>query len=368
MNAARGPGWCWLALLVVGCGGDPEPAPAVAAQPADTTAAQTGPPQPKTRDVVVVRSRFPKAIMELQPGDVVDVRLTRGGRARGRVEALKPEQLALASEGTSVITRLTPEEVAEVRLLHRPPPLVFDVSEQPRDERESWLPRFAGGVALQSVPEDLWKGRYGGNTPLTLTKPVELATWEVTGRMGQRTLLTAAKSAHLEPLDQLKLVAGLAAAERKGQAAGADLGTAQVWLHRRGAVVTRLLTTVGLPVEALDPESLRRLQAQEPSTFIAMHPGTPPEVLKLARAPARDIQGWQARLTAIPDRAGVRRLRAQRSPDLPAVEAELRRVYQQMGAASALELGRPLVVELVLPGVQEGQLRLGSWSRELGLD
>lgn len=361
------------AALVVcglsGCGGDPEPAPAQESPPTQPT--EPAPASaPRARDVVVTgKARFPEAVMELRPGDLVEVSLAKGGRARGRVEALKPEQLALASEGTSVITRLTPPEVSHVRLVHRPPPLDFlDGSEQPRSPRESWSPRFAGRMALEGVPEDHWRERFADNIPLVVSTAATLSTWNPTGRMGDRVLLSPAGDFPLAPNDQLKLVACQPASERKGNVGGADLGTAQVWLHRRGRDVTRLVTTVGLPVEVVEAEGLARLLERDPGTFLAQHPGTPPEVLLISRSPSKELTRWQERLEALPDRAGMRRLRAQRPSEVASAEAQVRRVYAQLGAEAAAELGRPLTILLVRPIVQERRLALGAWSRELGLE
>lgn len=356
-------------LASAGCGGDPQPAPEER-PPTATAETPATPTPPPTRDVVITgKPKFPAAVMELQPGDLIEATLTKGGRARGRVEALKPEIMTLAAEGTSVLTRLTPPEVEQVRLVYRPPPLTFlDGSEQPRDLRESWLPRFAGRAALDGVPEDQWRERFKDNIPLVVKAALELPVWTATGRMGDKVLLSQAPACALAPQDQLKLVATMSAAARKGQIAGADLGRAQVWLHKRGLTVTRLITTQGLPTAVVEREQLDRLLEKDPGTFLASHPGTPPDVIKIARSPAQALLAWKKRLESLPDRAGMRRLRAQQPKQVEAAERDVRQVFAQLGAEAAAELGRPLVIELVLPQVQDGQLLIVSWSRELGLD
>lgn len=355
-------------MLLLGCG-EPEPSP----QPAPAPTVEQAPPapaEPPVRDVVVGRGRFPAEVMQLQPGDMVEVNLTKGGRARGRVEALKPDQLALATEGTAVITRLAPPDVATVRLVHRPQAIEYlDGSERPKDERESWLPRFAGHLALEGDPDAMWTGRFAKSYPVIVNVDHELPqVFTPTGRMGQKVLLTPAGPFALEPNDQLKLVAQIPAAERKGQLAGKELGLAQVWLHRRGDLVGRIVTTEGLPIGPLDPETLNRLKEGEPSTLVVAHPGKPREVVRVVRAGLPSIKEWRTRLEKVPDRPGMRRLRAQRAPELPAAEKELRTIAKQWGAEGGVALGRPLVFELIYPSVVDGKLQLVTWTRELGLD
>lgn len=372
-----------LALLAfIGCASDPPPPPPPAATPpppaqngAARAGTRPGPGAQDPREVRVSRATFSPEVMELKEGDLVAVDLVTGS-TRGKVVGIKPRELALASEGTSIVTRLTPEEVREVRVLYRAPAamaftVVVSTQDDPRNDEEAWLDRYADLAVLGgAAPAELWSQRFARNVPLVVARPFTMPGLTFAAREKDRRYFVAdAQPTPLQPEDQVKLVA-ISRGHRQ-VAGGEDVSLGEVYLYlvQRERRVTPLYSTGLMVPSNLDPASVRRFLEEEPVTLALARPGPPVDYRKVQRVPARVVRSYHDHLARIPARVEVRRLRARdsRDPELKKIEQRIEQLYRAVGFKEPQDLEHPLLFEFRLP-TGEGTLRMPLVRQEIALD
>lgn len=377
-----------LAGLLAGCqtdGGDRRrPPPPREAAPAVDGGAASRPREGSTptirlgrdrggdgpREVVVARRSFSERIRKtVRLGDLIEVDLANGGRARGEVRVFKAGELVLTSSGTRVVTRLAPRDVVTVRVVYRAPPEVEWVTgDDPRTRRETWLERYDWLNVIQGEPAALWAGRYDDNVPLEVARAFNLQTWTFVQRAGNKPLLLRERTlVTVEPGSSIKLAGVVEGLAQRGNKL-VSVGDVHLLLHRGAdGEVSVVYTSDPLQASDLDRGSLRRYAEREPLTFAAYRPGDPPEYVKIVRAPVEVVRAYMNRIARLPGRPAVRRMRAADDPALDEVEERITGLYARVGLKEPVEQQDPLIFEFRIPALIGG-LRLVPFRRELGLD
>lgn len=362
-------------LLGAGCSGEPErrpeprPAPAAPARPAEAPPpAQPAPAQPQQPRLLIVTAKpFPEEVMSILPGDLVDVVLANGGRATGWVNTIRPRELAITSEGTRIITRLTPETVTSVKVTYRPPRLISSGDGAARGP-EAWLEPNYVRMVLEGMPQETWNGLLGRNVALKVVRQAALTGWDHLEAARDRHLFAAVETpTTLLPGDEVKLAAVVRGVERL-RTGERLLGDVWVLLHRRGERCTLIFSTDPLHPSDLEREGLVRWLAEEPVTLVAYRPAPPVVYAKISRLTRKAALSYLQFVELIPERPVVRQMRAARDPGLEKIEAQVKKLHDALGLAPDDQLrNAPLVVELRMPTLQGG-LFLLPFRKEVGLD
>ncbi|MCO5169169.1 MAG: hypothetical protein M9894_22730 [Planctomycetes bacterium] len=344
----------------------PPPAPA-AAQPAPAVEAADREP---TRIVITSRS-FPQELLDrIRLDDLVEVELARGGgRTRGAVKVLRPGELAVAVEGSQIVTRLKPEDVRDVRLLFRDDQRLdlTPAADEPRNEQEAWLERFAARPVFEGDPAELWARRFDANVALPVVRSFTLTTYAYAGaRPGAALFALSPQRATLREGELLKLVGAVQGVEQRG---GADrpLGEVQLYLVKRGAQVQALYSPDRLHASNLERAAVMRFLEREPVTLAACKVGRDRRYVRIVRVPAKTARTYMMHLERTPERTALRAWRAQSNPGLAAAEKSVRALYKAVGLTTDADLETPVLFELHTTSATGG-LRLLAFSKELGLE
>jgi hypothetical protein len=334
-----------------------------------TIRTNTTPEQDDRPRTVVIRSeRFPEEVMALRANDIVDVDLARGGRARGRLRSLAADELTLSVEGTAILTRLAPKDVKAARLIYRAdtnrPKTV--VGDEPQNERETWLERFADREVFNGDATRLWRGRFRRNVTLTVARPFELAAASFAHASARHRFFVRGATASFERGDQLKLI-GLSHGTEQVGASDVCMGNVYLLLRMREGNTRKLYLTEPLSPSNLERDGLVELLGTEPTTFVVSHPGAEEEVVKILRVDAKVSRAYLRRIERLPDRAAMRRMRARSSPELARAEADVLAIYQRFGLTEPQDTARPLLVRTRVPLIV-GTLQLIPFERQFGLD
>lgn len=387
------------ALPLAGCGGGPEPAPepalapalepgdgqpaggapaapvaAPATSPERAPATEASEPPPSAAPVTITIPTFPRAILtDLREGDVVEVVLTRGGSLRGEIRSLRPRLLVITSDagrgGGGIVTEHRPEEVVDVRLLHRAGGLVTASEPGPRSEAESWLPAHADGEVLGRDAAALWSGRFGPSAALVVVRELELPALAFAERTRGRPYFASRPTpSSLEVGDEVKLVGSTIGYARGLDGKDYALGEVYLYLARRADRVWCVPSLQRLHTSDLDPKSVALWLATEPATLVVSRPGSADEVVRVTRVAAGTARRYRDHLAHTPARPALRRLRAQGGEALAEGERRVRALYRGLGLTDERALDRPLLVTFTLPTAAEGVLHLLPFSREVGLD
>lgn len=362
-----------LTVSLLACASDPDPQERVAPAPArparedPAPAPPAAPPSQQPRLLIVTAKPFPEEVMSILPGDLVEVTLQTGGRTSGWVTAIRPRELAITAEGTRIITRLTPEAVTSVKVTYRPPRLISS-SDGPGRGREGWLPHNFVRLVLEGLPHETWGGLLGRNLPLTVRRQFSLASWDHLEQAADRHLFNAVETpTQLLPGDQLKLCAVVRGAERL-KVGERQLGDVFVLLHKREERITHLFTTDAIHPSDLERQGLVTWLKQELVTLIVYRPAPPVTYAKIARVPRSAARAYMQRVELLPDRAVVRKMRAEGDPALPKVEAQVKALHDSLGLPPEDSLrDGPLVMEMRIPTLQGGLFVL-PFRKEFGLD
>lgn len=348
---------------------EPEPVPPPAAAPAPEPAPPPRPEEP-TRIVITARS-FPQALLDkIKLDDLVEVELVRGGgRTRGLVKILRPGEIAVALEGTQIVTRLRPEDVKDVKLLFREDERL-DIAgyDEPRNAAEGWLDTFAPRPIVEGQPADLWSGRFEANVALPVVRSLTLTTYSFTGRKGPLSCFAA--SSHRTTLregDLVKLVGTVDAVEQRPGAVDRLLGEVQLYLLKRGGQVQALFSPDLLHASDLDRAAVQRFLEQEPVTFAAYKEGQDRRYVRIVRVPAKTARTYMLHLERTPERSALRTWRAQNNAGVATAEKTVRALYKAVGLTTDTDLEVPVVFELRTTSATGG-LRLLRFRKELGID
>lgn len=369
-----------LAIAAAGCQ-EPSPAPVepepvVEAPPpaqAEPAAAPSteAPPPPVSEEpaaIVMTARRFPDELLDrLRIDDLVEVHLVRGdGRARGQVKILRPTELGLWSEG--MLTRLKPDQVKDVKVLFRQDDRVLVTRDEPRNEQESWLPRYAPRAILQGSAPDLWGRRFAQNVTLPVVRPFTLTTYSFSGFDG--SVATFAPSDHRTTLregDLLKLAGAVDGIERRAGGKDRLLGEVQLYLLKRGNQVQAVYSPDRLHPSNLERAAVMRFLEREPVTLAAYRPGRDRQYVRIVRVPVKTARTYMLHLERTPERSALRAWRAQNHGGVAGAEKAIRSLYKAVGLTSEDALDEPLVFELHTTSATGG-LRLLAFSKELGMD
>jgi len=375
--------------LGAGCGGGPEPVsdpedrvitePADAPEPAEADLPQEeDPEQPRTitirdkrprpaTDVSIRMTSFGEDVMKLRIGDLIDVALRNGGTTRGTVRSVRPRELSLSSRSSTIMTRLTPEEVEGVQLLFREEPRIAVTGDGPRDQRESWVPRWEDLEILGKDPTTLWSGRFAVNIPLIARRGFRIETCSYVKRSGMKAHFVADQGqTEVKTYDQIKLMGISHGAEQRGNQE-LCVGDLYLYLVRRGQTVRELYSLSKLHPSDFDPATLKRFLAQERTTMLVSNPGDT-KYLKVSRVTARTAKIYSRHLERTPDRSELRKLRAKGDAGLAAAEKQVRSVYKALGLDREADLDKPLLVEVRVPSTAGGGIGLVTFEKEIGLD
>jgi hypothetical protein len=349
----------------------PPPPPAAAQDPDPAPAPATPPPSEEPASIVITASSFPKEILDrIKLDDLVEVELARGGgRTRGLVKIFRPGELAVALEGTQIVTRLRPEDVRDVKLLFREDErLDIGGLDEPRNEQEGWLDTFASRPIVDGQPADLWGRRFEANVALPVVRSLTLTTYSFTGRKGALSCFAA--SSHRTTLregDLVKLVGVVDAIEQRPGATDRLLGEVQLYLLKRGGQVQALYSPDLLHASDLDRAAVRRFLEQEPVTLSAYKSGEDRRYVRIVRIPAKTARTYMLHLERTPERSALRTWRAQNNPGLANAEKAVRALYKAVGLTAEADLEVPVVFELRTTSATGG-LRLLPFRKELGID
>ncbi len=382
------------ALPLAGCGSDPEPASepegallaADPVAPATPVAAPATSPEPAPAHapsepaapagpVTINIPTFPRALLsELREGDFVEVVLTRGGALRGEIRSLRSRLLVITSDagrpgGGGIVTEHRPEEVTDIRLLHRAGGLVTASESGPRSEAESWLPAHADGEVLGRDAAALWTGRFGPSATLVVVRELDLPALAFAERTRGRPYFASRPTpSSLEAGDEVKLVGSAIGYARGLDGKDYALGEVYLYLVRRAGRVWCIPSLQRLHTSDLDPQSVARWLATEPATLVVSRPGNTEEVVRVTRVAAGTARLYRDHLALTPTRPALRRLRAKGGEELVEAERRVRALYRGLGLTGEDALDRPLTVTFTLPTAAEGVLHLLPYTREIGLD
>lgn len=320
------------------------------------------------RTVVIRSERFPPEIMALRANDLVEVELTRGGTARGRLRSLSADELTIAAQGSTILTRLEPRDVVSARVIYRasirrPKDVVGD---EPKNERETWLEQFADREVFNGDARRLWLGRFRANTTLVVHRPfeVEAVAWAAT--TSTKTFFARTGRATFDVGDELKLVGVSQGVEQLGTT-DQWLGEVNLLLRRRDGRVSKLYTPTALAPSNFERDGLATFLEAEPVTFVVSHPGEDEELVRILRVDAKLARAYMRAIERLPGRVAMRRMRAQSSRDLASAEAEVRSLYGRFGLNDPQDLGLPLQIRTRVP-MLVGTLRMVDFKQEVGLD
>ena len=371
-------------LLLAGCESSPPPRLRPRANPTPEPSAAAS-PDPQARDeiptirsersedagprTVVIRSeRFGADVMALRANDVVEIQLARGGSARGRLRSLSPDELTISSEGTSILTRLEPGDVVSARVIYRaetrrPRETVGD---EPKNERETWLERFADREVFNGDARRLWRGRFRGNTALTVLRPFEVEGVAWADTTATKTFFTRTGTTTFDAGDQVKLVGISHGTEQRG-ASDLWLGDVYLLLRMREGQVSKVYTPTPLSPSNFERDGLVTFLEREPVTFVVSRPGEEEEIIRILRVDAKLARAYMRAVEHLPGRVAMRRMRAQKPQALAKAEREVRGLYGRFGLNDPQDVALPLTIRTRIPMVV-GTLRLVDFEQEVGLD
>lgn len=345
------------------------PAPAPAPPPATEAAPQTRPPEEPVR-IVITAKTFPRELIDkLKLDDLVEVVLAKGGTTQGNLKVLRATEIAVMVQGTSIITRLRPDDVRDVKVLFREDGrLDVTGADEPGNDQEKWLDRYAARPVLEGQPPDLWGRRFETNVALPVVRPFTLTTYTFVARKGQGACF--APSAHRTTLregDLVKLVGFVDGLEQRPGSPDRVIGEVQLYLLKRGGQVQAVYSPDLLHPTNLDRSAVQRFLEQEPVTLAAYKVGQDRRYVRIVRVPAKTARTYMLHLERTPERTAVRGWRAQSNPGLAEAEKAVRALYKAVGLTSDSDLETPVMFELRTTSATGG-LRLLPFRKELGMD
>jgi hypothetical protein len=364
--------------LIVGCA-DPEPAPPppppTTEAPPPPPATEAPPPGPVTerapQDIIVTQRAFePQLLEKIRLNDLIEVILAhRGGRTRGIVKNIKSDEVVLAIEGTQIVTRLRPDDVRDFQVVSREDDrLNVSGLDEPRNDAETWLDRFAARTVLQGQPVDLWGGRHGANTALPVTRPFTMIAYNYASMKGGAAVFTPSSTpATLREGDSLKLVGVVQGLEQRPGTTDRALGEINLYLLRRGAQVQSIYSPDLLHPSNLDRAAVAKFLEDEPVTLSAYRVGQDRRYVRISRIPTKTARTYMLHLERTPERSAVRAWRAQGNAGLADAEKAVRALYKAIGLTNDADLETPVVFEMRTISATGG-LRLLSFRKELGMD
>ncbi|MBX3467670.1 MAG: hypothetical protein KF878_12365 [Planctomycetes bacterium] len=349
----------------------PAPAPEPTPEPAPTPMVEAPAPRAEPTRIVITSKSFPQELLDrIRLDDLVEVELARGGgRTRGAVKVLRPGELAVAIEGTQIVTRLKPDDVRDVRLLFRDDQRAdLSGADEPRTEQEGWLERFAARSVLEGDAAALWGGRFDANVALPVVRSFTMSGLIYAGaRQGAAAFTPSPQRTTLREGELLKLVGAVQGVLEQRGGADRPLGEVQLYLVKRGGQVQALYSTEHLHASNLERAAVMRFLEREPVTLAACKVGRDRRYVRIVRVPAKTARTYMMHLERTPERTALRAWRAQGNPGLEAAEKSVRALYKAVGLTGDADLETPVLFELHTTSATGG-LRLLGFSKELGME